>query len=113
VALLDVGVERQRQRRAGRLRMGFRDRHRLTERVAHHTPLARATLQERVARVLDARQPVAFRAHDPQHLRRERAARVDPAHDRRARHPRDLQGQDLRGLPGRERPRQIDEAGAL
>ena len=37
--LLDVGVERQRQRLAGRHPVGFADRHGLAERVADHPPL--------------------------------------------------------------------------
>ena len=70
-------------------------------------------MQERVARVLKARQPVAFGAHDPQHLRRQRAARIDAAHHRRTGDARNLQRHDGLCLLGRERARQIHEPAAL
>ncbi len=73
----------------------------------------RVTTQEGVARVLEPHQPIAFGADDAEHLRRQRAARVDAAHDRRAGDPGDLQRQDRLRLLGRERAREIDEAAVL
>ena len=113
-ALLDVGVERQRQRLARHLAVGFGDRHRLAERVADHPPLPGAAAQQRVARVLEARQPVAFGA-------RPRRAPAPPAcrAGRRGASPAcpstpgDLQRRGPPAPAGRQRPREVDEAGAL
>ena len=112
-ALLDVGVEREGQRGPGHLGMRFADRHRLAERVADHAPLPGATAQQRVARVLETRQPLSFGAHQTERLRSQRPAWIHAAHHRRARDARDLQVQDRLRLRGRQRARQVHEAAAF
>ena len=85
----------------------------LPDRVADHSPFPRMTMQQGVVRVLEPHQPISFGAHDAQHLRRQRAARVDATHDRRAGDPGNLQSLDGLRLLGRERAGQIDEAAVL
>ena len=98
---------------AGHLVADFGDRDRLTERVADDASLPRAAGQQRVARVLEARQPAAFGADHAEHLCRERPARIDAAHHRRAQSRRGFQREDRVRLPGRHGPGEVDEAAAL
>ena len=63
-----------------------------------------APASRRVPRVLEARQAVPFGADHAEHLRGERAARVDAAHHRRAADAGDLQRQHLLRPARRGRP---------
>ena len=112
-APLNIRVKRQRQRGTGHLRMRVGDRHGLPERVADHTPLPGTTMQEGVTRVLEPRQPIPFGAHDAQHLRRQRAARIHAAHDGSTSDTGDRHSHDRLRLLGRQRPREIHEATVL
>ncbi len=112
-ALLNIGVERERNRGTRLLAACFGNRDGLTDRVTHDAARACMPSEHRVARVLETHEacPFVFGAHDPEYLRGERPPWVDASHHRCCLYPWDLQSQHLLGLVIGKRVREVHEAG--